>query len=124
MPETDTSSDGVSGPGPWEIATVVAISEETSRAKTFRFSLDRRSRYLAGQHYILRLTAPDGYRAMRSYSVASAPSDSNGFELTVELLPEGEVSSFLHDEVVVGDEIEVRGPIGQWFVWEGTRRHS
>ena len=120
MPETDTSSDGVSGPTPWEIATVVAISEETSRAKTFRFSLDRQSRYLAGQHFIVQLTAPDGYRAMRSYSVASVPGDSHEFELTVELLPGGEVSSFLHDEVVVGDEIEVRGPIGQWFVWEGT----
>lgn len=120
MQETDTSADGVSDATPWEIATVVAVSEETSRAKTFRFSLDRRSRYLAGQHYIVRLTAPDGYRAMRSYSVASAPSDSHEFELTVELLPGGEVSTFLHDEVVVGDEIEVRGPIGQWFVWDGA----
>jgi ferredoxin-NADP reductase len=74
---------------------------------------------LAGQHYVLRLTAPDGYTASRSYSVASAPDGSNQIELTVERLPEGEVSSFLHDEVVVGDELEVRGPIGGWFVWRG-----
>jgi ferredoxin-NADP reductase len=75
--------------------------------------------YLAGQHYVLRLTAPDGYTASRSYSVASAPDGSSEIELTVERLPEGEVSSFLHDEVVVGDKLEVRGPIGGWFVWRG-----
>ena len=81
--------------------------------------LDNPSDYLAGQHYVLRLTAPDGYTASRSYSVASAPDGSNAIELTVERLPEGEVSSFMHDEVVVGDELEVRGPIGGWFVWRG-----
>ena len=75
--------------------------------------------FLAGQHFILRLTAPDGYTASRSYSVASAPDGSREIELTVERLPEGEVSSFMHDEVVVGDELEVRGPIGAWFVWRG-----
>lgn len=81
--------------------------------------LDNPSDYLAGQHYVLRLTAPDGYTASRSYSVASAPDGSNVIELTVERLPEGEVSSFMHDDVVVGDELEVRGPIGGWFVWRG-----
>jgi ferredoxin-NADP reductase len=81
--------------------------------------LDEPSDYLAGQHYVLRLTAPDGYTASRSYSVASTPDGSNVIELTVERLPEGEVSSFMHDEVVVGDELEVRGPIGGWFVWRG-----
>ena len=65
-------------------------------------------------------TAPDGYSAQRSYSVASAPDDTAEIELTVERLEGGEVSSFLHDEVVVGDEIEVRGPIGGWFVWDAT----
>ena len=81
--------------------------------------LDEPSDHLAGQHYVLRLTAPDGYTASRSYSVASAPDGSNEIELTVEHLPEGEVSSFMHDVVVVGDELEVRGPIGGWFVWRG-----
>jgi ferredoxin-NADP reductase len=80
-------------------------------------ALDQPSDYLAGQHYVLRLTAPDGYTASRSYSVASAPDGSPEIELTVERFPDGEVSSFMHDEVVVGDELEVRGPIGGWFVW-------
>src|SRR5262249_43663266 len=78
-----------------------------------------RSAHLAGQHYVVRLTAPDGYTASRSYSVASPPDDSNEFDLTVERLDDGEVSTFLHDEVRVGDELEVRGPIGGWFVWRG-----
>ena len=64
-------------------------------------------------------TAPDGYTASRSYSVASPPDGSNAIELTVERLDDGEVSTFLHDEVVIGDELEVRGPIGGWFVWKG-----
>ncbi len=68
---------------------------------------------------MVRLTAPDGYRAMRSYSVASPPDDSGEIELTVERLDDGEVSGFLHDVVEPGDELEVRGPIGGFFVWEG-----
>jgi ferredoxin-NADP reductase len=103
----------------WQTATVVGIRAETPRAKTFRFALAQPSRHLAGQHYVVRLTAPDGYTAARSYSVASAPDESREFELTVERLHDGEVSTFLHDEVVVGDELEVRGPIGGWFVWDG-----
>ena len=105
---------------PWQTAMVIAIRPETARAKTFRLALAEPSRHLAGQHYVLRLSAPDGYSASRSYSVASAPDGSNEIELTVERLADGEVSSFLHDEVVVGDELEVRGPIGGWFVWEGA----
>src|SRR3954451_21894748 len=104
---------------PWEPATVVAIREETPRAKTFRLSLRAPWSYRAGQHAIVRLTAPDGYSASRSYSIASAPDGSTEFELTVERLERGEVSTFLHDDVVVGDELEVRGPIGGWFVWDG-----
>jgi ferredoxin-NADP reductase len=101
------------------MATVVDVRPETLTAKTFRLALPHPSTHLAGQHYIVRLTAPDGYTASRSYSVASPPDGSAEIELTVELLPDGEVSSFLHDEVVVGDTIEVRGPIGGWFVWRG-----
>jgi ferredoxin-NADP reductase len=97
----------------------VAVRPETATAKTFRLRLSHPSTHLAGQHYIIRLTAPDGYTASRSYSVASAPDGSPEIEITVERLPDGEVSSFLHDEVVAGDELEVRGPIGGWFVWSG-----
>jgi ferredoxin-NADP reductase len=97
----------------------VSIRDETPRTKTFRFALDEPSRHRAGQHYIVRLTAEDGYTASRSYSVASAPDASPEFELTVERLEDGEVSSFLHDVVEPGDELEVRGPIGGWFVWDG-----
>ena len=106
-------------PGKWQQARVTEIRPETATAKTFRLALTEPSPYMAGQHYIVRLTAPDGYTASRSYSVASAPGDSGEIELTVERLPEGEVSSFLHDVVMVGDELEVRGPIGGWFVWPG-----
>jgi ferredoxin-NADP reductase len=98
---------------------VVDIRDETKRAKTFRLAMDTPSEHLAGQHYVVRLTAPDGYTASRSYSVASAPDSTNQFELTVERLVGGEISVFLHDEVVIGDELEVRGPIGLWFVWRG-----
>jgi ferredoxin-NADP reductase len=108
------------GSSPWRTVKVIGIRPETARAKTFRLELSEPSRHLAGQHYVVRLTAPDGYTASRSYSVASAPDGSNEFELTVERLDNGEVSSFLHDAVVVGDELEVRGPIGGWFVWEGA----
>jgi len=101
----------------WRVATVVGIRDETATAKTFRLRLDGPSEHLAGQHYVVRLTAPDGYTASRSYSVASAPDGSTDFELTVERLADGEVSPFLHDVVELGDELEVRGPIGGWFVW-------
>jgi ferredoxin-NADP reductase len=112
-------ADPTARPSPWQTATVVGIKDETARAKTFRLALAHPSPHRAGQHYVVRLTAPDGYTASRSYSVASAPDDSMEFELTVERLDDGEVSTFLHDVVEPGDELEVRGPIGGWFVWEG-----
>lgn len=108
------------GPTSWQGATVVGITDETARAKTLRLALDHPIRHQAGQHYVVRLTAPDGYTASRSYSVASAPDDTNEIELTVELLEGGEVSTFLHDVVEISDELEVRGPIGGWFVWDGV----
>src|SRR3546814_15952634 len=76
-----------------------------------------RSWHIAGQNVDVRLTARDGYVAMRSYSIASSPSASNVIELAVERLPDGEVSPFFHDIVAVGDEIELRGPIGGHFLW-------
>jgi ferredoxin-NADP reductase len=103
---------------PWQVATVVAIRDETATAKTFRLRLPAPSTHRAGQHYVLRLTAPDGYTASRSYSVATAPDGRDEIELTVERLPGGEVSEFLHDVAEPGDELEVRGPIGGWFVWD------
>ena len=106
--------------GAWQAATVVDIRTETARVKTFRLSLPEAAPHLAGQHFIVRLTAPDGYTAQRSYSVANAPDDSGEIELTIERLPDGEVSTFLHDETAVGDMIEVRGPIGGWFLWDGV----
>jgi ferredoxin-NADP reductase len=97
---------------------VIAMRDETATARTFRLALPAPSTHRAGQHFVVRLTAPDGYTASRSYSVASAPDGTAEIELTVERLEDGEVSSFLHDVVVVGDELEVRGPIGGWFVWD------
>ena len=103
----------------WQMATVLGSKPETAHARTFRLTLPGRTPHLAGQHYVIRLTAPDGYTASRSYSIASAPDPSDEFEITVERLEEGEVSTFLHDVVEAGDELEVRGPIGKFFVWDG-----
>ena len=107
-------------PSVWHTATVVAVHDETSRTKTLRLRLDAPSGHQAGQHYVVRLTAPDGYTASRSYSVASPPDGGNEIELTVERLDDGEVSTFLHDVLEVGDELDVRGPIGGYFVWDAT----
>jgi ferredoxin-NADP reductase len=98
---------------------VLAVRDETPRARTLRLALPEPRPHLAGQHYVLRLTAPDGYTASRSYSVASAPDDTGEIELTIEKLDGGEVSEFVHDVVVPGDELEVRGPIGGFFNWAG-----
>jgi ferredoxin-NADP reductase len=110
---------GSPSPNAWQVATVVAIREETPSAKTVRLRLPAPSTHRAGQHFVLRLTAPDGYSAQRSYSAASAPDGSEEIELTVERLEDGEVSTFIHEVVAVGDELEIRGPIGGWFVWDG-----
>ena len=75
--------------------------------------------HLPGQHYDIRLTAPDGYRAQRSYSVASSPLDEGSIELTIDLLDDGEVSSYMHEVVVEGDQLELRGPFASYFVWHG-----
>ncbi|HEX6383674.1 MAG TPA: ferredoxin reductase [Anaerolineae bacterium] len=105
----------------WQIATVSAIKPETTRVKTFTLTLPDWAPHRAGQHYDIRLTAPDGYQAQRSYSIASEPERIGEIDLTVERLEDGEVSSYLHDVLIVGDQIEVRGPIGGYFVWEASR---
>ena len=108
-------------PGRWQIGTVTAIKVETPRAKSFRIDLPMWMPHLPGQHYDVRLTAPDGYRAQRSYSIASSPLDEGGIELTIDRLDDGEVSPYFHDVVVVGDQVEVRGPFTSYFVWRGEQ---
>ena len=110
---------GVPAIGAWQDATVLEVRPETERVKTFRLGLAQPTPRMAGQYFLVRLTAPDGYRAQRSYSVATPPTDDHMIELTVERLDDGEVSTFLHDAVVAGDTLDVRGPIGGWFVWDG-----
>jgi ferredoxin-NADP reductase len=87
-------------------------------AVVLRLAVPERVAHHPGQHYVVRLRAPDGYTAQRSYSVASAPADDL-VELFVERIDDGEVSTYLADVVEPGDELEVRGPIGRWFVWSG-----
>jgi ferredoxin-NADP reductase len=105
---------------PWQIATVSKIKVETSRTKSFTLSLPAWAPHRAGQHYDVRLTAEDGYQAQRSYSIASEPERHGEVDLTVERIEDGEVSAYMHDVLVEGDKIEVRGPIGGYFVWEAT----
>lgn len=102
----------------WQVARIAEIRVETPTVKTFGLALPRWMRHRAGQHYDVRLTAPDGYRAQRSYSIASAPETEGLVELTVERIADGEVSEYFHDVAVVGDAVEMRGPIGGYFVWE------
>jgi ferredoxin-NADP reductase len=102
----------------WEIATVGAIRPETSDVKSFSLLAPEWQPHRPGQHVDVRLTAPDGYQAQRSYSIASAPAPDGLFDLTVERIADGEVSPYFHDVLVPGDEVEVRGPIGGYFVWE------
>ncbi|MEA2362156.1 MAG: hypothetical protein QOD71_1301 [Thermoleophilaceae bacterium] len=106
-------------PGRWQIATVASIKPETPTVKSFRLDLPMWMPHLPGQHYDVRLTAPDGYRAQRSYSIASSPLDEGQIELTVDRLADGEVSPYFHDVLEEGDEVEVRGPFASYFVWRG-----
>jgi ferredoxin-NADP reductase len=106
-------------PGRWQVATVEAIKAETPRVKSFRLGLPMWMPHLPGQHYDVRLTAPDGYQAQRSYSIASSPLDEGTVELTIDRLDDGEVSPYFHDVVQEGDQVEVRGPFASYFVWRG-----
>jgi ferredoxin-NADP reductase len=106
-------------PGRWQIADVEQIRVETPRTKTFRLRPPMWMPHLPGQHYDVRLTAADGYRAERSYSIASSPLDEGAVELTVDRLEDGEVSTYFHDVLVEGDQVEVRGPFASYFVWRG-----
>jgi ferredoxin-NADP reductase len=101
----------------WQQARIVSIKPLSARIRSFTFAPMEPFRFRAGQHVDVRLTAPDGYQAERSYSIASAPGDDPTFELAIERLEDGEVSPFFHDVAEVGDAIELRGPIGGHFVW-------
>src|SRR5205085_5078627 len=100
----------------WQLGRVVELVDETPQTKSLALELPEWAGHRAGQHVDVRLTAEDGYQAERSYSIASAPEESH-LVLTVERLDDGEVSPYLVDEMRPGDMLELRGPIGGWFVW-------
>jgi ferredoxin-NADP reductase len=102
----------------WQPGRVVERIEETPRVRSLVLALPEWPGHLAGQHVDVRLTAADGYQTERSYSISSAPGDDDRVALTVERLDDGEVSPYLAEELRVGDEIELRGPIGGYFVWD------
>src|SRR3954447_9506517 len=107
-------------PGPsrltWQTAVLVDARRETGIARTLVFDGPSWTHYLSGQHVDVRLTAEGGYSAQRSYSIASVEKPGR-FELTVQRVPDGEVSPYLVEEMAIGDQVEVRGPIGGWFAW-------
>jgi len=104
----------------WQLATVGSIHDETPTVRTFTLGLPGWSGHRPGQHLDLRLTAEDGYSVERSYSIASEPERVGEVDITVERIEGGEISPFLHKVVVPGDRLEVRGPIGGYFVWEAA----
>ena len=108
-------------PSAWQPARVISIREETHRTKTIQFAVTNWPGHLPGQHADVRLTAEDGYRAERSYSIASPPEET-ALELTVDRLDDGEVSPFLTGQLQTGDTIQLRGPIGGYFVWSAAER--
>jgi ferredoxin-NADP reductase len=105
----------------WRAATVAGVRRETPTASTVALQVPGWPGHQAGQHLDLRLTAEDGYTATRSYSIASVP-DGESVEITVERLIDGEVSPYLTEEVTGGEQVEVRGPVGGWFVWRPEQK--
>ena len=101
----------------WHVCSVVALRDETATARTIALQVPDWPGHVAGQRVDIRVTAADGYSAVRQYSIASAPSADGRIELSVERLPDGEVSPYLTQDLAVGDSVELRGPIGGWFVW-------
>lgn len=102
----------------WQFGEVIATREENARTRSLILSVPQWQGHQAGQHVDIRLTAEDGYQAERSYSIASPPEEKQHLMLTVERLKDGEVSPYLVDDVRVGDKLELRGPIGGYFVWD------
>ena len=109
--------------GGWKIGTVLATKRQTPTGSSIQIEVPDWPGNIAGQHLDVRLTAPDGYQASRSYSIASAGPDTR-IELAVDRLPNGEVSPYLVDEVREGDMLEIRGPLGGWFVWRPEQETS
>jgi ferredoxin-NADP reductase len=109
-------SGGLRARRAWRLGVLVDRWAETSTAYTLVFEVTDWPGHLAGQHVDVRMTAEDGYQTSRSYSLA-APAEGDRIEITVQRLDTGEVSPFLTDELAAGDELEVRGPLGGWFVW-------
>jgi ferredoxin-NADP reductase len=109
-----------SQPARWQQSTITAIRPLTPRVTSFSCRPSQPFAWQAGQHVDVRLTAPDGYTAQRSYSIASAPEAAESIELAIEKLDNGEVSPFFHEVAAVGDEIELRGPLGGHFVWNAA----
>ncbi len=101
----------------WQNATIVARQPQTPNITSFLLRPVAPFQWQAGQHVDIRLTAADGYRAVRSYSIASAPDNSGVVELAIDRLADGEVSPFFHDIALVGDAVELKGPLGGHFVW-------
>ncbi len=104
----------------WQLGEVVATRPETPRTKSITLDVPGWTGHRPGQHVDLRLTSEDGYHAERSYSIASPPEDRSRVTLTVERIDTGEVSPYLTDELHEGDQLELRGPIGGYFVWEAS----
>ena len=105
----------------WRVGTIIDLHDETATARTITIEVPDWPDHIAGQHVDVRLTSSDGYSAVRSYSIASAPNSEKRVELTIERLPDGEVSPYLTQEIAVGDRLELRGPIGGWFVWRSQQ---
>ncbi|MEP6833720.1 MAG: ferredoxin reductase [Gemmatimonas sp.] len=110
-------TEGASSLNVWQDAVIEQIEFATPSVKTFVLRPTVLHPFLPGQHIDVRLTAPDGYEAQRSYSVASAPDSSGTIQLAIEVLKRGEVSPYFHEVAIVGDVIEVRGPFTTHFVW-------
>ncbi len=117
MPDASTDGPGVSR---WAEGRIIEKDLPSPTTVRLRMHVEGRSRHVPGQHYLIRLRAPDGYTAQRSYSLAS-DTDDPLLEFLVERQPDGEVSGFLADVAEVGDVLEMRGPIGRWFTWD---RHT
>lgn len=104
----------------WRVGHLAEVRDETPSARTLVLQVPDWPGHLPGQHVDVRLTAPDGYRAQRAYSIASAPDGGTRIELTVQRVPDGEVSTYLTGVLAVGDPVELRGPVGGWFVWRAA----
>src|SRR5215467_6776491 len=108
----------------WHVGKTIALHDETATTRTITLEVPGWPGHIAGQHVDVRLTAADGYSAVRSYSIASAPNFDGRIELTIERLPDGEVSPYLTQELTVGDTLELRGPLGGWFVWRTNQTEA